>query len=165
MSGYRAQGEIREVPERPGIPNSAALHSGYVPALSSTRLSPTIKYVARCAGFAKNGELDRMPKYMIEVNYVGAGIKGLLKDGGTTRREIVEQMMSELGCKLESFYYAMGPTDLYIIVDGPDNVTALAGTMTAAASGMVTCRTIPLFTAEQMDAVARKWLVYQAPGQ
>lgn len=106
-----------------------------------------------------------MPKYMIEVNYVGAGIKGLLKDGGTTRREIVEQMMSELGCKLESFYYAMGPTDLYIIVDGPDNVTALAGTMTAAASGMVTCRTIPLFTAEQMDAVARKWLVYQAPGQ
>ncbi len=76
-----------------------------------------------------------MPKYMIEVNYVGAGIKGLLKDGGTTRREIVEQMMSELGCKLESFYYAMGPTDLYIIVDGPDNVTALAGTMTAAASG------------------------------
>lgn len=106
-----------------------------------------------------------MPKYMIEVNYVGAGIKGLLKDGGTTRREIVEQLMESLGCTLESFYYAMGPTDLYIIVEGPDNITALAGTLTAAATGMVKCRTIPLFTAEQMDAVTRKSLVYQAPGQ
>ena len=106
-----------------------------------------------------------MPKYMLEVNYVGAGIKGLLKDGGTTRREVVEEMMSSLGCKLEAFYYALGPTDLYIIVECPDNVTALAGTMTAAASGMVTCRTIPLVTAEEMDAVARKSPVYQAPGQ
>ncbi len=106
-----------------------------------------------------------MPKYMLEVNYVGAGIKGLLKDGGTTRREVVEEMMTSLGCKLEAFYYALGPTDLYIIVEGPDNVTALAGTMTAAASGMVTCRTIPLVTAEEMDAVARKSPVYQAPGQ
>ena len=105
-----------------------------------------------------------MPKYMLEVNYVGAGIKGLLKDGGTTRREVVEEMMTSLGCKLEAFYYALGPTDLYIIVEGPDNVTALAGTMTAAASGMVTCRTIPLVTAEEMDAVARKSPVYQAPG-
>lgn len=106
-----------------------------------------------------------MPKYMIEVNYVGAGVRGLLKDGGTTRREIVEEMMAKLGCKLESFYYAMGPTDLYVIVEGPDNVTAVAGTLTAAASGMVTCRTIPLLTAEEMDAAARKSPSYQAPGE
>jgi hypothetical protein len=30
-----------------------------------------------------------MPKYMIQASYVGDGLKGLLKEGGTKRREIV----------------------------------------------------------------------------
>ena len=27
-----------------------------------------------------------MPKYLVQANYVGEGIKGLLKEGGTSRR-------------------------------------------------------------------------------
>ena len=49
-----------------------------------------------------------MPKFMVQANYVGEGVKGLLKEGGTKRRETVEQVIKGMGDKLESFYYAFG---------------------------------------------------------
>jgi uncharacterized protein with GYD domain len=46
-----------------------------------------------------------MPKYMVQASYVGEGLKGLLKEGGTKRREEVAQVIEGMGGKLESFYY------------------------------------------------------------
>jgi hypothetical protein len=34
-----------------------------------------------------------MPKYMIQASYVGEGLKGLLQEGGTKRRETVAQVI------------------------------------------------------------------------
>ena len=48
-----------------------------------------------------------MPKYMIQATYVGEGLKGLLKEGGTKRRETVAQAIEGMGGKLESFYYSI----------------------------------------------------------
>ncbi len=31
-----------------------------------------------------------MPKYLVQANYVGEGLKGLLKEGGSSRRAAVE---------------------------------------------------------------------------
>ena len=36
-----------------------------------------------------------MPKYLIEANYVGEGVKGLLKDGGSSRRAAVEKLFCQ----------------------------------------------------------------------
>jgi len=47
-----------------------------------------------------------MPKYMVQASYVGEGLKGLLKEGGTKRRETVAQVIERMGGKLELFYYA-----------------------------------------------------------
>ena len=55
-----------------------------------------------------------MPKYLAQVNYVGEGIKGLLQQGGTSRRAVVEQLIKSLGGTMEAFYYAFGETDLFI---------------------------------------------------
>jgi uncharacterized protein with GYD domain len=38
---------------------------------------------------------------------------------------VAEKMMKSLGGKLESFYFAFGDDDLYVISERPDNVTAL----------------------------------------
>ena len=38
-----------------------------------------------------------MPKYLFHANYVGEGIKGLLKDGGSKRRAVVETLFQSLG--------------------------------------------------------------------
>lgn len=34
-----------------------------------------------------------MPKYLIQANYVGEGLKGLLKVGGASRRAAVEKLL------------------------------------------------------------------------
>ncbi len=81
-----------------------------------------------------------MPKYFVQANYVGEGVKGLLKEGGTGRRAAVEKLAASLGGSLEAFYYAFGETDAYVVVDLPDNASATATALTVAASGTVTAR-------------------------
>ena len=68
-----------------------------------------------------------MPKYMISGSYVGEGINGLLKDGGTKRKEAVGQLIGSLGGTVESIHFAFGDDDFFIIVEAPDNVKVLPG--------------------------------------
>src|SRR5947209_19174170 len=82
-----------------------------------------------------------MAKYLIQANYVGEGIKGLLKEGGSSRRKVVDDLLASVGGKAESFYFACGDTDAFVIVDVPDNVTPAAVPLTAGASGRVNLRT------------------------
>ena len=67
-----------------------------------------------------------MAKYLWEANYVGEGLKGLLKEGGSRRRAVVEKLVTSMDGKLEVFHYAFGETDLYAIADMPDNVRTAA---------------------------------------
>jgi len=106
-----------------------------------------------------------MSKYLIQVNYVGEGIKGLLKDGGSARRAVVDKLFKSLGGTIESFYYAFGDTDLFIIAECPDHATVAAGVLTVTSTGTVTCKTTVLLTAEEMDAAAKKTPVYSPPGR
>ena len=105
-----------------------------------------------------------MPKYLVKASYTQEGTKGLLNDGGTKRRAAVEQMMSQIGGKVEAFYYAFGDADAVLIIDAPDNASAAALSMAVNASGAVSLKTIPLLTAEEVDQAAKKKINYRAPG-
>ena len=105
-----------------------------------------------------------MPKYLIAANYQGDAMKGLLKDGGTGRRRAVDEMLTSVGGKVESFYYAFGDTDAYVVVDVPDNVTAAAVALTVGASGAIKLKTTVLMTPEEVDQAAKKSPSYRAPG-
>ena len=106
-----------------------------------------------------------MPKYLVQANYVGEGIKGLLKEGGSSRQAAVEKLAGSLGGSVESMYYAFGETDVFIIVDVPDNATMAAVALLASASGAVTVKTTVLMTSEEIDEAAKKTPVYRPPGQ
>ena len=106
-----------------------------------------------------------MPKYLFQANYVGEGVKGLLKEGGSSRRAAVEKAAQSVGGKLEAFYYAFGDTDAYVIVDLPDNATATALALTVNSSGVAVVKTTVLMTPEDVDAAAKKSPSYRAPGQ
>jgi uncharacterized protein with GYD domain len=105
-----------------------------------------------------------MARYLIQASYVGEGIKGLLKEGGSSRRSAVDKLLSSVGGKVESFYYAFGDTDAYVIVEVPDNVTAAAIALTVGASGLVNLKTTVLMTPEEVDQAAKKSPAYRAPG-
>ena len=105
-----------------------------------------------------------MAKYLIEARYVGEGIKGLLKEGGSSRRQAVDKLLASVGGKVESFYFGFGDVDAYVVVDVPDNMTAAAIALTVGASGSVQVKTTVLMTPEEVDAATKKSPVYRAPG-
>ncbi len=106
-----------------------------------------------------------MPKYLVQASYTTEGIKGLLKDGGSKRRTVVEELLKSVGGKLEALYFALGDTDVFVIADLPDNASVAAATLTVAASGSARVKTTVLMTAEEMDKAAKKTAKYRAPGQ
>jgi len=106
-----------------------------------------------------------MPKYLIQANYVGDGVKGLLKEGGTSRRAATEKAIKSLGGTLEAFYYAFGETDAFAIVDVPDNASMAAIALTAGASGAVAVKTTVLMTPDEVDEAVKKVPSYRPPGQ
>ncbi len=106
-----------------------------------------------------------MPKYLCQVNYVGEGIKGLLKDGGSKRRAVTEKLFQSLGATIEAYYYAFGDTDLYIIGEFPNHAAVTACALTVAATGTISVKTTVLLTPEDVDAAAKLKATYSAPGK
>jgi uncharacterized protein with GYD domain len=106
-----------------------------------------------------------MPKYLIQANYVGEGVKGLLKEGGSSRRAVVDKLAKSVGGTMEALYYAFGETDIYVIVDLPDNASAAAVALTVASSGVINIRTTVLMTPEEIDLAVKKSPSYRAPGK
>ena len=105
-----------------------------------------------------------MPKYMIEASFTLDGIRGVQKEGGTGRRTAVKQAIEGIGGKLESFYFAFGTSDVYVIADLPDNVTAMALLTTIGSSGAVRTKTTVLLTPADMDKAIKKKVGYRPPG-
>lgn len=105
-----------------------------------------------------------MPKFLIHANYVGEGIKGLLKEGGTGRKAAVEKAAASLGGSLESIYYAFGDTDVYAVLDMPDNVSMASAALLVASSGAVTLKTTVLLSPEEVDEAVKKAPDYRPPG-
>lgn len=105
-----------------------------------------------------------MPKYLFKANYVGKGIEGLMKEGGTRRKEAATKVVESVGGRLESFYYAFGEADAVGVVDAPDAASAAAVSMIINASGAVTIKLTPLMTPEEIDAASKKSPAYRPPG-
>ena len=106
-----------------------------------------------------------MAKYLVEASYTADGTKGLVKEGGSSRRLLVEQMARQMDGKLEAFYYAFGTTDVFAIVDLPDAVAATALSLAINQSGAVQLRTHVLITPEEIDQATKRSVDYRAPGK
>ena len=105
-----------------------------------------------------------MPKYLFQAPYTQEGLKGLLKEGGTSRRSTVEQLARGIGGSIEAFYYAFGDADVYVIADMPDDATASAISLTIGATGSVSLKTTVLIPPETVDDAVKKTVDYRAPG-
>jgi uncharacterized protein with GYD domain len=106
-----------------------------------------------------------MGKYLLKVSYSVDGIKGVMKEGGTHRVAVIEKLLAGLGGKLESFYFAFGDSDVYLIAEVPDHATAVAIAGTVGASGAVSSyETVVLLTPEEVDEAMKKTVTYAPPG-
>ena len=105
-----------------------------------------------------------MPKYLFQANYTAQGLQGLLKEGGSSRRQVFEDIANEQGGNLESFYYAFGGTDLYLTFELPDTATASAVSLRIGAGGALSITTVQLITPEEIDEACEKTVTYRPPG-
>ena len=133
-----------------------------------------------------------MAKYLAQITYTVEGAKGLLKDGGTKRHDVVEQLTKELGTKstsakppltmtccsmeavdhlvkgvggtLEAFYYAFGDCDLILIMELPDHASAAVFSLVISASGAAKVKTTILISPEEIDQATTKSVNYRPPG-
>ena len=104
-----------------------------------------------------------MPKYLFEASYTREGLQGLLSEGGTQRREAVENLATALGGSIEAFYYAFGDCDIYVIADLPDDATATAASLVVGASGAGSVKTTVLIPPETVDEATGKAVDYRPP--
>lgn len=105
-----------------------------------------------------------MPFYLWAGSYKAEGTKGLIKEGGSKRRDTVQQMVTKAGGKLHAFYYAFGEADVVGIAEFPDNASAAAVSLAVNASGAVTLRSTMLLTPEELDTATKKAVAYRPPG-
>ena len=105
-----------------------------------------------------------MAKFLVQFKYSEDGAKGLLKEGGSKRRDAVEQLIKGMGGTLEAFYFTFGEYDGACIVDGTDNIGTAAATLLVGASGAASTFTTVLMTPEEVDEASKKTAPYRPPG-
>ncbi len=105
-----------------------------------------------------------MAKYLYRTSYTQDGVAGLIREGGTGRRDALRQTVEGLGGTLDGFYYAFGDDDLLLIADLPDEEAAAALSLFVSAAGALTVSCTVLMEPETIDAAVSKTVAYRKPG-
>ena len=106
-----------------------------------------------------------MAKYLLKVSYSVDGLKGVMKEGGTSRVKAVERALAGVGGSLESFYFAFGHDDVYVIADVPDHAAAIAMAAAVTSSGATSSyETVVLLPPSEVDKAMNVAVDYTPPG-
>jgi uncharacterized protein with GYD domain len=97
-----------------------------------------------------------MPSYLLQVSYTTEAVAALLKKP-QNRTEVIRKTVKNLGGKLVGTWLSFGEHDVVLIVDMPDNVSAAALAMAAAAGGSLkSTKTTPLLGIDEGMEAAKK---------
>ena len=105
-----------------------------------------------------------MPRYLWKVDYSVEGLRGVVKEGAASRSAFIDKLVSNLGGHLESFDFAFGHPDLYMIAELPDDTKAAAVAIAVGASGVGSIETVKLITPAEADAALAIETGYRPPG-
>ena len=105
-----------------------------------------------------------MPKYLFTAKYTPDGVKGIQKAGAASRVAAVKDMCEGLGGSVDSFHFAFGDVDAFVICDMPDDEAAAAAAFTVGANASTQVTTIKLLTVEEADAAIGRSVAYRPPG-
>jgi uncharacterized protein with GYD domain len=106
-----------------------------------------------------------MPLFLSQVAYNEAGWQALVANP-QNRLEVIRPVVEKLGGRIVNAYFAFGDYDFVLISEFPNNVTAAALAIAAAAGGAVkSIKTTPLMEAtEGLEAIRKAGTSgYRAP--
>jgi uncharacterized protein with GYD domain len=89
-----------------------------------------------------------MPSYLLQVSYSAETLAAMIKKP-QNRGEAVRKSIEKLGGTISGYWLSFGDYDVVAIIDMPDNVSAGAFALAAAAGGgCKSVKTTPLISAE-----------------
>ena len=97
-----------------------------------------------------------MPHYMLQVAYTPEAWAAQIKSP-QDRVQAIRPAVEKLGGKVEGAWYSFGEYDIMALLEMPDNVSAAAFAVAAAAGGAVkSVKTTPLMTVQEGIEALRK---------
>lgn len=105
-----------------------------------------------------------MSTYLIHAHYSPSGLRGLIQEGGSRRREALTQTVESLNGSLKAMYYAFGDSDAYLIADFPDESSAAAFSLQVNAAGAISVNMTSIVSPEIVDDAVAKDVSYRKPG-
>ena len=92
-----------------------------------------------------------MAKYIVLVNFTDQGIRTVTESVKRAKASI--STFENHGCKKTAQYWTMGQHDIVIVLEAPNDETAMKGVLAVGKLGNVRTTTMRAFTAEEMQAV------------
>lgn len=97
-----------------------------------------------------------MARFLYLGKYTAEGLKGLVAEGGSKRRDATEQMVKSIGGRVLEYDFTVGEYDFILMVEVEDQLAGLVAPLLAGSSGTVRVVTVPLVSPQQMDDVAAR---------
>lgn len=96
-----------------------------------------------------------MAKYLFQIAYTDIGHQDFLKEGGTNWHKTVETAVRSLNGWLEAFYFSFGETDIFVIAELPDQVSAAAFSLILSSAGAARIKTTVLISPAEIDQATK----------
>ena len=97
-----------------------------------------------------------MPSYLVQASYTSEAMASLIKSP-QNRSEVVRKSVEKLGGKMVGTWLCFGDYDIILILEMPDQVSAAAMALAAAAGGSLkSIKTTPLLNIEEGLAAGKK---------
>jgi uncharacterized protein with GYD domain len=97
-----------------------------------------------------------MAHYMLQASFTSEAWAKMLNEP-QNREQAIRPVIEKLGGKLLGYWFAFGESDAIVIIQMPDNVSAAAASLAAAAGGAVkSVKTTPLMSVEEGMQAMRK---------
>lgn len=97
-----------------------------------------------------------MPSYLVQASYTSEALAALIATP-QNRTEVVKKAVKKLGGKLAGAWFSFGDYDVVFIVEMPDNASAAALAVAAAAGGSLkSIKTTPLLSVQEgLEALSK----------
>ena len=95
-----------------------------------------------------------MPTYVTLVNFTDQGIRNF-KDTPKRARAFMD-LAEQMGGKVKDIYWTLGPYDIVVITEAPDDETATAAALKNASLGNVRTTTLRGFDIKEIETIINK---------
>lgn len=95
-----------------------------------------------------------MVTFITNFKFTQQGVKGI--DGSTKRAAAFKAAAKKLGAKVTNIYWTLGEYDGMLILEAPDDETAMTALLYLASAGNVQTTTLRAFTASEIDNIVAK---------